>query len=85
MPDTPDTAPPQTYGQMAVGLTFNPGGREDVTNCKTGFAALIDVMHETRLTAVEDGESEKARLCSVAITELQGAQMWAVKALTWNS
>jgi hypothetical protein len=27
---------------------------------------------------------ERARLASVAITELQTAQMWAVKALTWR-
>jgi len=27
---------------------------------------------------------EQKRLCSVAITEMQTAQMWAVKALTWK-
>jgi len=30
----------------------------------------------------ESGETK--RLCSVAITELQTAQMWVVKALTWK-
>lgn len=74
------TAAPQTYGEQAVGLTFNPGQREDVHNCKLGFAALIDQMHELRANAT----GEKARLASIAITELQGAQMWAVKALTWS-
>lgn len=71
-----------TFGEKAVGLTFNPGGREDVDACKRGFAAEIDRMHELR---TETTDSEQARLASVAITELQGAQMWAVKALTWNS
>lgn len=70
-----------TFGQRAVGLTFNPGGREDVTNCKTSLAALIDQMHELRTTS---DDPEQKRLASVAITELQGAQMWAVKALTWS-
>lgn len=75
------TAAPQTYGEQAVGLGFNVGGREDVTNCKAGFAALIDQMHELRLTS---DDAEQRRLASVAITEMQTAQMWAVKALTWS-
>lgn len=71
-----------TFGQRAVGITFNPGQREDVFNCKSGVAVLIDQMNNLR----ENSESpEQCRLASVAITELQGAQMWAVKALTWQS
>lgn len=81
MQDNTGTVPPQTYGEQAVGLSFNPGGREDVTNCKTGFAALIDQMHDLR---THSENPEQKRLASVAITELQGAQMWAVKALTWS-
>ena len=71
-----------TFGQKAVGLTFNPGNREDVDNCKTGFAALVDMMNDFRNDPTTSPEQK--RLASVAITELQGAQMWAVKALTWN-
>lgn len=70
-----------TYGQKAVGLTFNPGNRPDVDNCKRKFAELIDEMNAIR---VDEGRGEKARLASVAITEMQTAQMWAVKALTWQ-
>ena len=33
---------------------------------------------------LEDTSGEVKRLCSVAITEAQGAQMWAVKAITWK-
>ena len=73
-----------TFGEKAVGLTFNPGGNPDVHACKSGFAAEIDRMHELRGEASRNGRSEQARLASVAITELQGAQMWAVKALTWQ-
>lgn len=73
---------PLTPGEKAVGLTFNPGGREDVDACKRGFAAEIDRMHQLRENT---DDQEQARLASIAITELQGAQMWAVKALTWTS
>lgn len=72
----------QTYGQKAVGLTFNPSGDDAVARCKQIFADAIDQMAALR---AECGHSpEQARLASVAITEAQGAQMWAVKALTWK-
>lgn len=70
-----------TFGQKAVGLTFNPSGDDAVAKCKHIFADAIDQMNELREAA---GRGEQARLASVAITELQGAQMWAVKALTWR-
>lgn len=70
----------QTFGQKAVGLTFNPSGDPTVNLLKQKFAEIIDV-----LDALRAGErSERARLASVAITEAQGAQMWAVKAATWK-
>ena len=68
-----------TFGEKAVDLY--PGDDEPVAQSKTGFAALIDQMHALRLAA---GPGEQARLASVAITELQTAQMWATKALTWK-
>lgn len=85
MNDATTAERPLTFGEKAVGLTFNPGGREDVDACKRGFAAEIDRMHDLRLAAADARDQEKVRLCSVAITELQGAQMWAVKAITWAS
>lgn len=69
-----------TYGERAVGLTFNPSGASDVNEVKAKFAELIDHMDSNR----KHCGGEKARLYSVAITEMQTAQMWAVKALTWN-
>lgn len=71
-----------TFGQRAVGLTFNPGGSPEVNACKLGFAAVIDQMHELRSTS-EDPEVK--RMAAVAITEAQTAQMWAVKAITWRA
>lgn len=73
-----------TYGEKAVGLTFNPSGDTDVSLVKTAYAALIDSMDELRRTANAAGKPERARLASIAITEAQTAQMWAVKALTWK-
>jgi hypothetical protein len=68
-----------TFGQKAVGIRFNPSQDSDVDQVKQSFAELIDRMNVLRLNTTS---SEKARLASVAITEMQTAQMWAVKALT---
>lgn len=76
-----DTATVQTYGQKAVGLSFNPGGMDAVATCKQGFATLIDQMADLRNNTASP---EQKRLASVAITEMQTAQMWAVKAITWK-
>jgi hypothetical protein len=70
-----------TYGEKAVGLSFNPSSNPDVDACKREFAAVIDRMFS--LKGREGITGEQARLCSVAITEAQTAQMWAVKAITW--
>jgi len=70
-----------TFGEKAVGLSFNPSGDNLVHQIKTQFATAIDEMHALRLRT---DSAEVKRLASVAITELQGAQMWAVKAATWR-
>ena len=77
-----DAAPSLTYGQKAVGLSFNPSNVAGVANCKDGFAAVIDQMNQVRNFS---DDPEVKRMASVAITEAQSAQMWAVKALTWTS
>lgn len=79
-----------TFGEKAVGLTFNPGGDAAVAHCKARIAELIDDMHNLRQNANDQAPEteagrEIARMASVAITELQTAQMWAVKALTWRA
>ena len=70
-----------TYGEKAVGLTFNPSGDLSVNAIKSSYAQVIDALNAGRIDA---GSAEKARLYSVAITEAQTAQMWAVKAVTWQ-
>jgi len=71
-----------TFGQKAVGLTFNPSGDPLVSELKALYARIIDICDEYRNSP--DASGEKKRLWSVAITEAQGAQMWAVKAATWK-
>lgn len=71
-----------TYGGKAVGLTFNPSGDPSVQRCKEMFANCIDQMDALRSGVGVD--REVARMASIAITEAQTAQMWAVKALTWR-
>jgi hypothetical protein len=71
----------QTFGQKAVGLTFNPSGDDEVAKCKQMFADVIDQMNDLR---ARHNSMEVKRMASIAITEAQTAQMWAVKALTWK-
>jgi len=72
----------ESFGGRAVGLTFNPSHLLSVQVIKTQIANTINELHQSRLEA-EDPEVK--RMLSVAITELQTAQMWAVKALTWRN
>jgi hypothetical protein len=73
----------QTYGEKAVGLSFNPSGDDAVTNIKKAFAAAIDLIQEER--AKDTTPSEKGAMLTLAIREAQSAQMWAVKAVTWET
>ena len=70
-----------TFGEKAVGIKFNPSGNDSVHNIKAKYASIIDDLNNMRNDSKMSPEVK--RLCSVAITEAQGAQMWAVKALTW--
>lgn len=70
-----------SYGERAVGLTFNPSGSGDVYGIKSDFASIIDQIDGLRNS---EGDPEVKRLCSIAITDAQSACMWAVKALTWG-
>jgi hypothetical protein len=78
---TANVAGTHTYGEQAVGLTFNPSGDPKVTQLKQLYAQIIDICNDERTSA---NKGEKARLWSIAITEAQGAQMWAIKAATWR-
>ena len=72
---------PLTFGERACGVSFNPGGSMEVAVIKQLYAGLVDALHKRR---EETTDNEVKRMLSVAITETQTAQMWAVKAVTWN-
>jgi hypothetical protein len=75
-----------TYGEKAVGKSFNPSANGDVDKLKEAYAAIIDIMNDFRQGYItRGGNPEMVRLCSIAITEAQTAQMWAVKAVTWRN
>ena len=71
----------QTFGEKAVGLTFNPSGDDAVAEAKRTCAKFIDQLHNLRC---DTSDPEIMRMASLAITEAQTAQMWAVKAITWK-
>lgn len=72
---------PMTFGEKACGISFNPGGDENVAQCKQDFADIVDALNDMRNASVN---YEVKRMLSIAITEVQTAQMWAVKAITWK-
>ncbi|MDB9567837.1 MULTISPECIES: Acb2/Tad1 domain-containing protein [Providencia] len=71
-----------TFGQKAVGLSFNPSNDSLVDHFKVKLADLIDEANAVRETS---DDPEVKRMASIAITELQTAQMWIVKAVTWKN
>lgn len=71
---------PLTVGEVAVGLNFNPSQDPQVKRLKELYAEVIDILDADR----GSNRDERARLASVAITEAQTAQMWAVKAVTFT-
>ena len=70
-----------TFGGRAVGLDFNPSNDSIVDNLKEHYADIIDRLDNVRSMTVD---AEVKRLTSIAITEAQTAQMWAVKSVTWE-
>lgn len=70
-----------TFGEKAVGLTFNPSNNVHVDSIKRMSADFIDYLNDARATT-ESGD--KKRMYSEAITAIQTGQMWAVKAQTWQ-
>ena len=70
-----------TFGEKAVGLTFNPSSLPDVDLAKRTFAASIDQANELQEKATSQ---EQWAMCEQAIRRAQEAQMWLVKAITWR-
>lgn len=85
-PAANQAAPQLSYGQKAVGLTFNPSNDPEVQNIKVAYAAIIDRLQALRVTNEAEGDAghEANRCLAIAIHDTQTAQMWAVKGVTWG-
>ena len=70
-----------TFGQKAVGVSFNPSGDPEIHEVKQAYADIIDKLNDLRNSTMS---GEVRRMASTSITEAQTSQMWAVKALTWK-
>lgn len=72
-----------TFGQKAVGLTFNPSGDDRVGQAKQAFADIIDMIGDPS----QDTE-KRSYLYNItrtaAINTSMLAQMAVVKFLTWK-
>jgi hypothetical protein len=62
-----------TEGEHLVGISFNPGGHEQVNHIKRTVADLIDYVKE-------NGKDD--RCTSICVTNLEDAAMWGVKSVT---
>ncbi len=72
------TSRPQTEGEYRVGTSFNPSSNPAVDDIKGKAAALIDLL----APIAGDRDHPGARCASIAMTEIESAAMWAVKAVT---
>lgn len=73
-----------TYGEKAVGLTFNPSGDSKVQEVKKLYAEIIDIIINNAYNPEVSNTSEMKSLSDEAIRQAQTAQMWAVKAITYQ-
>jgi hypothetical protein len=76
-----DTSAPQremTLGEKRCHINFNPSSDDKIGTFKRMMADSIDYCNN-ELMATEDGEAK--RCFSIAMTELETAQMYAVKGI----
>lgn len=67
-----------TEGEYRVGKSFNPSGNGSVDLIKAKAAELIDILAPVAANREHPG----ARCAAIAMTEIESAAMWAVKAIT---
>lgn len=80
----------QTIGQYRVGVSFNPSQNPLVDEIKRKAAELIDLIVKIEVSSAESHFNqtvlshavEGQRLRSLAMTRVEEAAMWAVKAAT---
>ena len=80
-PQNPKEVPvrEQSRGEQMVRAAHNPSGESIVDRCKEIAAGFIDFL-DSQIPA--DERSERARCKNLAVTNIETAAMFAVKALT---
>jgi len=73
-----------TFGQKAVGLTFNHGEGEIFEMVNKAKQTCADAIDQMKSIMDTEGRSERAALATIAYRKLQSAQMDMVKAITWK-
>ena len=77
-----------TFGEKAVGLTFNPSGSELVNGAKRLFAAALDLLKQAELEKTDNGNAMQSWESNVfrtnAFNKIIEAQMSLVKYMTWE-
>lgn len=73
-----------TLGERRVRVSFNPGNDDYVYETKEAAAKFIDLVDQSAASPKWDEEKFKewARLKALAMTAIEEASMWAVKAAT---
>jgi len=74
----------KSFGEISVGLDFNPSGSGKVQKLKELFAEIIDIIHFYEKDNLGKGWYPSRHIAETAIAEAIGAQMWAEKAVTWK-
>ena len=78
-----------TFGEKAVGLTFNPSGDEKVNKAKQLMADALDLLKEVEQQKTEFGTKTPTWEANVfrtnAFNKTVDAQMALVKYITWNN
>lgn len=71
-----------TKGEYRVGIDFNPSNDDTVGKLKRMAADLIDAVDAIPEATSGQSYMERQRLKAIAMTHIEDAAMWAVKAAT---
>lgn len=75
-----------TFGEKAVGLTFNPSGDEKVHKAKQLMADALDLLKDAEEEKSKKGITWEANVFRTnAFNKIVDAQMSLVKYITWNN
>lgn len=88
-PEKNTTQRESTFGEQAVGLTFNPSGDEKVNKAKRLMAEAIDLLNEAENEKTNGGQAMQSWTSNVfktnAFNKIVDAQMALVKYITFNN